>query len=116
MAKQPVDIDSAPTTEFVLRRLDRDPGIPFLIVGYDESTESVPATHPDGQLANTLFLNSPHLAKRHAKLGWIDVSEQWKMARDGRPIIETPPTSSEDEVLARATSRKRRSRKTTGKR
>lgn len=101
-------VESAPDLPFVLRRTDRACGIPMLVVGYDESTQSVDARHPDGVEAPTLFLRSSSLALRQRRLGWEDVSNVWKEART-KPVVQ--PT----DVLARATSRKRtrRSPKTT---
>lgn len=61
---------------FVLRRYDRAPNRSIRVTGYSEVVHSR-AVAMNGVTAQTIFVRSPHLAKRAWKLGWKDETKAW---------------------------------------
>lgn len=63
--------------KYVLRRYDKLPTLPFLLVGYKESVTSIPFKM-NGIMACTAFLEHITTVNRYTKLGWIDETEAMK--------------------------------------
>ena len=82
--------------KFVLRRYDKDPNLPWLMVGYTEQVTSVPF-EMDGVKAPTLFVVSPHTRDRALKIGWKDetkrynaiMAEQRMRKQKAEAVVET---------------------------
>jgi hypothetical protein len=72
-----------------------DPTIERRASTYDESVLSRDITHPDGVRRPTIFILGENARDRLIKLGWQDVTEQWKKAPPTAPVPApaTPQTA-----------------------
>ena len=98
--KEALSIEEYPSPEtynFVLRRLDLLPrrGNYFIFNSYNEQCRSKPAII-DGRIAHTIFLRLEHSMLYAVKMGWENVTEQWK----SQLIKEIPrPTSTAQQQI-----------------
>ena len=62
---------------FCLRRYDKVPNLPILLVGYTEQVTAIPF-ELNGLLAATLFVKNVHTKDRALKMGWKDETEAYR--------------------------------------
>jgi len=84
---------------YVLRRTDWDPTMEWDLVGYDETARALPIVWR-GELGVTAFCRTVELRDRHTKLGWIDVTDEFRATAYG---AEPQPVASQRTERARAT-------------
>lgn len=62
--------------QYILRRYDKSPDLPWLFLSYTGQVTSVPY-EMDGVRAPTLFLGNKYARDRALKLGWKDETERY---------------------------------------
>lgn len=98
---------------FCLRRYDRVPDLPILLVGYTEQVTAIPFDL-NGSLAATLFVKSVHTKNRALKMGWKDETEAYRKQLElqnkeklKKEIIVDSFTSVEKETKVKRKTRKK---------
>lgn len=95
-----------PSFNFVLIRPDKDPMLPWLEVAYEETAEACPV-ELRGRLFPGIFVRTEPLRDRAVKLGWSDVTREWRSA-----TTAGDPTDFTDAEFAVPVSKPRKKRTT----
>jgi len=90
---------------FVCRRYDKSPDLPWLEATYEETVEARPI-ELDGVVAATLFIKREDMRERAVALGWKDETTRWN-AQNVTASEEITLTTTDERPKRRRLPRKK---------